>query len=230
MLLNSLSLGEIQQKPLICCSRSYWAVYSLCGEGNDWEPSQSLVPAMQWNTYLDKCFWGKENNIRHLFWHIGSSTTLQKLILVTFAPKSIHQTKCEWIVFSGPNTNTTWVQKFGWIQIQILFRFINFSEYKYKYYLECHFCTNMNTNTWIIRIIPSANTNDTECEYEKNTLKSNKYQNIKQLKLHTGFSVPITTKKINLEWNSYSSVSKVQPNSYTNNIRFWKIMQIWIRI
>ena len=54
--LNSLSLGEIQQKPLICCSRSYWAVYSLCGEGNDWEPSQSLVPAMQWNTYLDKCF------------------------------------------------------------------------------------------------------------------------------------------------------------------------------
>ena len=50
---NSLLFAGSQQKPLICCSRSYWAVYSLCGEGNDWEPSQSLVPAMQGNTYLE---------------------------------------------------------------------------------------------------------------------------------------------------------------------------------
>ena len=50
---NSLLFARSQQKPLICCSRSYWAVYSLCGEGNDWEPSQSLVPAMQGNTYLE---------------------------------------------------------------------------------------------------------------------------------------------------------------------------------
>ena len=65
----------------------------------------------------------------------------------------------------GPNMNmnTIWAQKFGRIRTRILFGFRDLAEY--EYHSVCHFCTNTNTNTHIIRIIPNTSTNNTEYEY-----------------------------------------------------------------
>ena len=55
----------------------------------------------------------------------------------------------ERIVFSGPNTNTTTIrfQKFGRIQVRVLFGLEYMAEYEYEYYSGSEIWPNMNTNT-----------------------------------------------------------------------------------
>ena len=55
----------------------------------------------------------------------------------------------EQIVFSGPNTNTTTIQyqKFGRIQVRVLFGLEYMAEYEYEYYSGSEIWPNMNTNT-----------------------------------------------------------------------------------
>ena len=55
----------------------------------------------------------------------------------------------ERIVFSGPNTNTTTIrfQKFGRIQVRVLFGSEYMAEYEYDYYSGSETLPNTNTNT-----------------------------------------------------------------------------------
>ena len=120
---------------------------------------------------------------------------------------SVFKTEYEYYSVSEicPNTNTIRVQKSGRMRIRIY---------------ECHFSPNTNTK-YRISI--------------QKQLKSNKYQNLEQWKLHVyclfcAFKYNRKFKTFDLCWITYYSVFKLQPNTNTNTIRVWEIMQIRIRI
>jgi len=92
---------------------------------------------------------------------------------ILFGFRNFAEYEYEYKYYSGselwPNTNTIQVKKFG--RIRILFGVPLLSEY--EYYSECHFCPNTNTNTYIIRIIPNTNKNNTEYQYKNHQKATN---------------------------------------------------------